>query len=151
MMKRFYLLAAMLLAGCGIGRDEIERAVSRQIHAKDMIIKEARTLAGLAKLESSISDYVKSEGKIPRKIVLMIPNYLADVPIVEIAVRGHRDTGKVEYYPSSVIRGGKIDGSRIKDTGRWGYAFNDGRVIIFVDCTHRTSKGDPWFRVRGVF
>jgi hypothetical protein len=48
-------------------------------------------------------------------------------------------------------RGGKIDGTRLKDTGRWGYASNGRRVIVFIDCTHPDSRGKPWHRARGMF
>lgn len=30
------------------------------------------------------------------------------------------------------------------DTGRWAYAVKGGKVKIYIDCTHKDSRGQPW-------
>jgi hypothetical protein len=54
-------------------------------------------------------------------------------------------------YPPDVLRGGQVDGSRLRGTGRWGYVFNQNRVVIFVDCLKPSNKGIPWYQERGVY
>lgn len=145
-------LAIIALSGCSGWRDEIGgKEFDSSVRDADLRMKESRTLSSLAKLESSLNDYYKAEGRIPEKLETLIPKYLAEVPSVEIAVRGHKDNNRVEVYSAGVIRDGQIDGTQLKDTGKWGYAFNDRRIIVFVDCTHLTNKGTPWYQERGVY
>lgn len=140
-------------AGCSsLGRDEIGgKEFDSSVRNADLRIKESRTLSSLSKLESAVSDYYKAEGRIPAKLDVLIPKYLADMPIVEISIRGHKDSSGVQQYPGSVIRDGQVDPSQLQDTGKWGYVFNDRQVIVFVDCTHTTSRGTPWYQERGVY
>lgn len=147
----FVLLCASLLAGCGLGRDEISRKVDSDVRESDVMIRESRTLSSLAKLEEALAAYIKHEGKIPAKLDQLIPQYLGEIPTVEIGVKGHSDNALVKIYPADVLRDGQITGTRILDTGKWGYVFNDRQVVVFVDCTHNTSRGKPWFQERGVY
>jgi hypothetical protein len=155
-MKELAALALILgtaaFSGCLFGRDEIGgREFDTTVRDADTHMKESRTLSALAKLESSVSDYVKAEGKIPAKLDVLVPKYLAEIPAVDIAIRGHRENSGVQYYDASVIRDGQVDGTQLKDSGRWGYVHNDRQVIMFVDCTHQTSKGTLWYQERGVY
>lgn len=145
MKKRIlFLTAAAVLAGCALTRDERS--------SSDVQIRESRTLSALFQLEQAVAAYYKAKGKIPPTLDALIPQYLASMPAVEIsAPGGHRDTSRVEIYPSKALRGGQVDGSQIKDTGRWGYVFNDRQVVVFIDCTHLSSRGKPWYRERGAF
>ena len=151
------LCAGLALGGCAFlergGRnDDIEgKDLSQNAINIDVHMKESRTLSALAKLETSLSDFYKAENRIPQKLDTLIPRYLAEIPTVETSVKKHKDTAAVQYYPSDVIRDGQIDGTKLKDTGRWGYSFNERQVIIFVDCTHTTSRGNPWYQERGVY
>lgn len=144
--------AAALLAGClTMEREDATRDLDEKSGEVEAAVKESRTLTGLATIEAALADFYKTERRIPRKLDELVPKYLASVPAVEIGVRGHRDTETVRSYSGEVIRDGQIDGSRIDDTGKWGFAQNERQVIIFVDCTHQNSKGVPWYQVRGVF
>jgi hypothetical protein len=147
-MKLFILVLAAALSGCTSlfgGRDDIGgRDLEQNTSDIDSRIQETRTLAGLKKLEDAVGDYYKTENKIPQKLTALIPKYLAEVPSVELGIGGHRDSNLVMYYPN-IIRDGVVDGSQLKDSGRWGYTYNDQQVIVFVDCTHTTSQGKPWF------
>jgi len=153
-MKRAWmpaLLAGVLAAGgCRqFWKDDISPEVEAKASQMDAQLKETRTLTGLAKIEESVKDYVQNEKKIPERLEDLIPQYLADMPTVELGVRGHRDTTRVQKYPSSILSGGQIDGSKIKDTGRWGYVHDERQVVVFVDCVHKSSRGRPWFEERG--
>lgn len=147
------LAASLCAAGCRtLAKDEIITAdAEANIREADFRIKETSTLSGLAKLEEAVAAYYKSENKIPGRIEDLIPKYLAEIPTADTAVRWHRESSKVQPYPSDVLRDGQVDGSRLKDTGRWGYVFNDRQVVVFVDCTHKDSRGRPWYQERGVY
>jgi hypothetical protein len=154
-MKAFLpvLIGALALgaAACrGMLREDISPEVEQTFQEADTRARESRTLSGLAKLEEGLSDYVKAEKKIPKRLEDLIPKYLAEMPTVELPVRGHQDTARVEVYPPEVLRDGRVDGSRLKDTGRWGYVFNDRQVVVFVDCTHKSGRGPAWYQERGV-
>lgn len=146
-------LAAILAAGAcrSLGKEDFSPEIEQTIRQVDFSAKESRTLSALAKLEEAISSYYQAEKKIPPNLEALIPKYLAEIPTVEISVRGHRDTAAVRSYPASVLNGGRIDGTRLRDSGRWGYVFNDRQVVVFVDCTHKSSRGRPWYQERGVF
>lgn len=155
-MRIYLTLVAFALAagtaGCKeLTKEGISSEVEQTVRDSDFQVKEIRTLSNLAKLEEALSAYVSAEKKIPDTPELLVPKYLADIPTVEIAVRGHRDNNEVKLYPAAVLRDGKVDGSKLRDTGRWGYVFNDRQVVVFVDCTHNSSRGRPWYLERGVY
>lgn len=144
--------AAVLGCAAWTGRDEIGGAeLAQEVRSADVHVKESRTLSGLAKLEASLSDYTKTEGKIPPNLETLIPKYLAAMPIVETGVPGHKDTSSVRSYQSQVLVDGRVDGTKLDDTGKWGYVFNDRQIVVFVDCTHRAVDGSPWYQHRGVY
>ncbi len=145
------LTAVFLLAGCGglIGKDESARELERNFQDSESHIKEIRTLSALAALENAVSDYVKGEGRIPENLSQLIPKYLAEIPSVDIDVPRHQETNAVRAYPASILRDGLIDGTKLADTGLWGYVHNDRQVVVFVDCTHPSSRGRPWYQERG--
>ncbi|MDX6770066.1 MAG: hypothetical protein SF051_11080 [Elusimicrobiota bacterium] len=118
--------------------------------ATDLRVREDRARAGLGKIESSLADFVKTEKKIPARLEELIPKYLAELPTLSLPTCG-RDTDRVEPYGPEILRGGQVDGSRIKGTGRWGYVYNDGRVVVFVDCVKPSTRGVPWYQERGAY
>lgn len=152
-MKKLLLLSLLGVSGCRaiIGGDHIERDVENTVRDNERAVVETRTLSGLARLESSVADYIKGEGKIPSKLEELVPKYLAELPAVETGLRSHRDTTDVKLYGPEVLRDGVINGTRLADTGKWGYVFNERQVVIFVDCTHQSSRGKPWYQERGVY
>ena len=97
-------------------------------------------------METALASFVKGERRIPERLDELVPKYLAEIPSVDIAVGGHHETNAVKYYASDLLRDGQIDGTKLKDTGKWGYVHNDRQVVIFVDCTHPSSRGQPWYQ-----
>lgn len=154
-MKRIILpvLLAVLTAGAGCrgSHDESARDLEKNLRDSEAQGKESRTLAALAKIESSLSDYVKAENRVPKTLEALIPRYLGEIPSVDTGVRGHRETSEVKIYPVDTLRDGQIDGTKLRDTGKWGYVFTDGRVVVFIDCTHASSHNRPWYLERGVY
>ena len=154
-MRGLCLLFAVVLpaamTGCrGLGaRDESAQELERDFRDSERQIKETRTLSNLAKIEASIADYIKYEKRIPEKIDQLIPKYLAMIPTVEIEVSKHHESAAVKYYYSETLRDGQIDGTRLKDTGKWGYVHNERQVVVFVDCTHPSGRGKSWYQERG--
>jgi protein-disulfide isomerase len=132
------------------GKDASSAEFDKETNADDASVSESRTRMSLGALESAVADYVKTEGRIPEKLDLLIPKYLAQIPSLDVPVCGH-ETNTVESYPSAILRDGQVDGTAIHGTGRWGYVYNEQRVVIFVDCLKPSSKGTPWYQVRGAY
>ena len=154
-MKINILLLAvlgMLASGCAnlTGKDEASVEFDKDTSADDARVREDRTRTGLRALESAVADYVKAERKIPEKLDLLVPKYLAQIPSLEIPACGG-ESSKVENYPSSVLRGGQVDGALIRGKGNWGYVYDESRVVVFVDCRKPSISGVPWYQVRGVY
>ena len=139
-----------VLAGCqSLFKDDIISRDAEETFSKtDRRIKEDRTFSGLTRLKESVAAYDKAENKIPARLEDLIPKYLAEMPAIELSISAHKDTTEAFVYPRAVLRDGRVDGSRISDTGRWGYVFNDQQAVVFVDCTHKSSRGKPWYLER---
>jgi len=156
-MKRliWMLAAAAALSACAggqSGRDEVLSSdTEKTVEQDELRVRETQTLSALAKLEEAIAAYIGAEKRIPDSLDQLVPKYLAEIPTVEIDVRGHRDNNLVQVYPASILRDGQIDGTMLKDTGRWGYVHNDRQVVIFVDCIHRSHQGRAWYQQHGVY
>ncbi|MCM2305217.1 MAG: hypothetical protein NDJ72_10970 [Elusimicrobia bacterium] len=153
-MKKLILtaVAALLTAGCGgmFAKDEAAEDFAKETSANEARVKEDRVRSSLAQLEARLSDYTKTEKKIPAKLEKLVPKYLAEIPSLDLPVCG-RETSKVEVYPAEILRDGQVDGSRLRGTGRWGYVFTDDRIVIFVDCLKPSLRGVPWYQERGVY
>jgi hypothetical protein len=145
-------VAASGLAGCAswTGKDEASVEFDKETSANDAAVREDKARMNLRALESAVADYVKGENRIPEKLDTLVPKYLAAIPPLDLPECGH-ETEKVQIYPSEVLRDGQVDGSQLRGTGRWGYVYDSARVVVFVDCLKPSSKGVPWYKVRGVY
>ncbi|TBR22834.1 hypothetical protein EPO15_07205 [bacterium] len=152
-MKRLILVVAALTSACAsLGReDRFPKGMSDEVARSVRRSSESHTLSRLAALERSLNDYIQAKGKVPQRLEALVPEYLAEIPDVELGFKEHKDRSDVHYYPASVIVGGGINGAALGDSGGWGYAYNDKRVIVFVDCTHQRMDGSLWYKARGVF
>ena len=144
--------AALLTAGCAgmFSRDEAAVDFDKETSANEARVKEDRVRSSLAQIETRLSDYTKTEKKVPAKLELLVPKYIAEIPTLDLPVCG-RESNKVEVYSPEVLRDGQVDGSRLRGTGRWGYVFTDDRIVIFVDCLKPSLRGVPWYQERGVY
>ena len=157
MKGKLFVFAALGLfaagwSGCAslTGKDEASVEFDKATGADDARIREDKTRMSLRALESAVADYVKTERKIPEKLDLLIPKYLSQIPSLDVPACGG-ESSKVEDYPPSVLRDGQVDGSLIRGTGRWGYVYDDARVVVFVDCLKPSIGGAPWYQMRGVY
>lgn len=141
---------SLVTAGCGWfkGRKMPANDLEADFENAERSARESRTVSNLAALEKSLDDFVHHEGKIPERLDVLVPKYAAEIPPADTAVH-HRASSRVTYYGSDVIRDKVVDGARLKDTGGWGYAFNNRHVVVFVDCTHPSSRKRPWYREIG--
>jgi hypothetical protein len=157
MNKKLFIFAALGLFAAGLsgcaslfGKDEASAEFDKETSADDARVREDKTRTALSALESAVADYVKTEQKVPEKLDLLIPKYLAEIPSLDVpACRG--ESNQVQNYPPAILRDGQVDGAMLKGTGRWGYVFNDARVVVFVDCLKPSSSGVPWYQMRGVY
>ena len=149
-----FLTLALACAGCGsarmgtaiesLGEGDAEIALS------DRQGQESRTIVALAKLEKSLDEYLQKEGKIPSDLETLVPKYTSGIVTLDTGLAAHKPSNKVAYYPPEVIRDGFVDGTKLRDTGGWGYVHNERQIIVFVDCTHRNSRNRAWYQERGV-
>ena len=131
-------------------KDDAAVDFDKETSANEMKVKEDRARSSLAQLEARLSDYTKSEKKIPSKLESLVPKYLGEIPTLDLPVCG-RESNKVEVYPPDVLRDGTIDGSRLRGSGHWGYVYSDYQIVIFVDCLKPSLHGTPWYQERGVY
>lgn len=150
-MNKLLLAAVVLSSGCAMfGKDEAAADFEKETSANEMKVKEDRVRSSLAQLEARLSDYTKTEKKIPAKLESLVPKYLGEIPTLDLPVCG-RESNKVEVYSPEILRDGTIDGSRLRGTGHWGYVFSAYQIVIFVDCLKPSLRGTPWYQERGVF
>ena len=153
-MKKFMwtVVSVVLMSGCGgmFAKDEAADDFAKETSANEAKVKEDRVRSSLAQIETRLSDYTKTEKKIPEKLEKLVPKYLAEIPSLDLPVCG-RESSKVEVYGPEILRDGQVDGSRLRGTGRWGYVFTDDRIVIFVDCLKPSLRGVPWYQERGVY
>ncbi len=131
-------------------KDEAAVDFEKETSANEMKVKEDRARSSLAQLEARLSDYTKTEKKIPSKLESLVPKYLGEIPTLDLPVCG-RESNKVEVYPPDILRDGTIDGSRLRGSGHWGYVYSDYQIVIFVDCLKPSLRGTPWYQERGVY
>lgn len=145
------ILAASFSGCAGLwGKDESSADFDKETSAAEARIKEDRVRSALGRFEESISNFYKAEKRIPERLDQLVPKYLAEVPSLDLPACG-RETEKVQAYPADILRGGQVDGSRLRGTGRWGYVYNERQVVVFVDCLKTSSRGIPWYQERGLF
>lgn len=114
--------------------------------------EEGATKGSLGMLRANASIYYGDmEGVYPASLDgLVSPKYLKEIPKAQTA--GHPETAAWTAYGAEVCTGKTdygmtIDGSKLKDTGGWGYVVDPKAPCwgeIFVDCTHKDSKGKAW-------
>ena len=153
MKNAVVVVLAVVLSGCTtqMFNMKIDTNQSAEVAASERRALESQTLVSLAALERSINDYVRSRRQIPKKLNELVSDFLAEIPTVELGIKGYKPTAKVAYYPSSIIVDKQINGAALDDTGGWGYTFNDRQVIVFIDCTRKRMDGSLWYQARGVY
>lgn len=141
---------AAALSGCSLFQDKASQEVDANVRQMELTASESHTFSSLSHIDDALSAYVKDNHRIPESLDLLVPKYLAEIPAVELGIHGYSDKARVTIYPPTVLRDGQVDGMLIKDTGGWGYVYNDHQVVVFVDCTRRDSRGRAWYLERGL-
>ncbi|MBI2790193.1 MAG: RDD family protein [Elusimicrobia bacterium] len=121
---------------------------------KELKVKsgEGATKGNLGMLRSASAIYYgDAEGQYPASLEAFInPETLKEIPKTKLA--DHAETAAWTAYGGEVCGakneyGYEIVESKLKDTGGWGYVADPKSNCwgqIFVDCTHKDSKGRPW-------
>lgn len=144
------LALAFGLTACAKGtRDDPGKIFDMEVGDMERKAQESKTLSALAIIEAALKDYVSMEKRIPERLDQLMPKYLPTIPTISLGVPEHRESSSVTYYPSGAIEKGQVKASLLKDSGAWGYVFNESQVIIFVDCTHSSIQGRPWYQAKG--
>jgi uncharacterized RDD family membrane protein YckC len=140
-----------------------DASVYDKVQTLKLKTKEVATKRGLGGLRSSLSSfYGDSEGTYPHDLnELIAPKAGAPVntnarypylaAMTEVQTKDHPPTNAVEAYGNEVCIPGKdiaVDPAKLRDTGRWGYVADKASPCwgtVFVDCTHKDSKGVDWY------
>ncbi|MBI4423175.1 MAG: RDD family protein [Elusimicrobia bacterium] len=113
--------------------------------------EEGKTKAGLGMLRSGGAlFYADTEGRYPARLEELVPKRLPAIPKLNAGPHGESD--RWTAYGSEACDDAKpeslaADGAKLKDTGGWGYVADERAKCwgtIFVDCTHRDSRGQSW-------
>lgn len=142
------ILAGLLLPLIAIAGVAAAIAIPSLLRMKGLA-GEGATKARLGSLRAGISIYYgDTNGQYPATLDALVPKY---VPSIEApAVKDHADAIGVEVYGAEVCGGPKgldVAPDKVRDTGKWGYVADPKapcRGQLFVDCTHRDSKGSAW-------
>lgn len=113
--------------------------------------QEGSAKANLGALRSALAiHYGDTEGQYPKDLSELVPKTLREMP--ELKLADHPPTGEVTAYGNEACvaggSGGQIEGSRLQDSGKWGYVNDPNSPCwgsLFVDCTHADSSGKSWF------
>lgn len=113
---------------------------------------EGATKGNLGSLRSALAIYYgDAEGNYPPMLDALVgPKYIPEIPKTKLS--DHIETAQWTPYGAEVCTGKtefgtEIDATRIKDTGGWGYVTDPKAKcygMVFVDCTHRDTKGKLW-------
>ena len=140
MRQSFIFFAALATAlACApstkLFSDSSSRAMDAEASKVRVQADESQTLSFLGNIDSAIAAYYHDTGSIPPDIKSLVPKYLFEIPIVELGLTDYRNTRMVTVYPPSILKDGRVNGEKIKNTGGWGYVVNGNQVIAFVDST----------------
>jgi len=117
--------------------------------------KEGADKGNLGVLRSSLSIYYgDNNGSYPADLQTLVQDhkYLASIPMVK--TKNHGETNRVEVYGNEVCNpnaghgSSAIDGTRLRDTGAWGYVGDKNSPCfgsVFIDCTHTDTRSQTWF------
>ncbi len=115
--------------------DSSSRKMDAEASKAQVQAEESQTLSFLGNIDSAIAAYYHDTSSIPPDIKSLVPKYLFEIPIVELGLPDYRNTRMVTVYPPSILKDGRVNGKKIKNTGGWGYVVNGNQVIAFVDST----------------
>jgi hypothetical protein len=98
---------------------------------------EGANKGGLAQLKLALTDYRAAKGHYPAALAdLEAGGFVRKLPVLW----DKRGAG-FPHAPSSAVSAGTVPG----DSGGWAYTAADGKApAIFIDCTHKDSRGTPW-------
>jgi len=104
----------------------------------------------IALLRRAVDEGAAGRSPYPGTLSELVPGYLREMPPLDFGA--HPASSEMQPYPAGICKDGpagpEVDGSKLKDTGRWGYVQGGSGACsahVFVDCTHADSNGRPWF------
>lgn len=150
MKARLALLLAASLAGCAFGGSSRGRAPKHRLTEAERLAAESQALSSLAALEAAVAGFAKTKGAPPRRLEDVVPLYLPEMPVLDLGLEAHPLTRESSLFPAEILQDGAPDPARLRDSGRWGYIAG-AAPLVFIDCTHQSSRLRPWHLERGVF
>lgn len=144
--KIILVLVVLLLPGLGILGIVAAIAIPSFARARNMAL-EGQTRAELAALRSGLVAYYAELNSYPADLRALAPRYVTEIQPAQTPL--HAPSAQVTLYDGSVCSGKAIDGTKLRDTGGWGYVADTHASCwgtVFVDSTQPTARtGTPWF------
>lgn len=133
------LIPCLALAACNAEQVEKIKTLQRksaELHCKENLVIFRKMLQGDWQFQMIDPTLVSSGIQIP-----------------ELTLPDHKPTKEIQEYSADVILKVDaaeilLDGSKLKDTGKWGYVKNTSGKLggrVFIDCTHADQKGSEWY------
>ena len=101
---------------------------------------ETAAVASLLQLRKAVEDYKTKEGKYPKRLSNLLPDYIPEIP--EISLADHPATREVIEIASSDYDEALFQA--IMDSGKWLY-FTDKKSkyygLVLLDCSHKNARG----------
>jgi hypothetical protein len=120
-------------------------------------INAGKNLGALGNMRIALSQcYSDTDGHYPATLQGIIGKKTLDNAVLQsipsLALPDHPETNEVMTYGGDVCApagGYAVDGSKIKDTGKWGYVSDPKSTCygtVFIDCTHmEPRRNKPWY------
>ncbi|MDD5658159.1 MAG: RDD family protein, partial [Elusimicrobia bacterium] len=107
------------------------------------LAQEGADRQALASIRSAVSiHYSESQGSYPARLTDLVPRQLPAIPVLRL--KNHPQSSEVAVYDGAVCAGGKLDETKLRDSGGWGYVQapeSPCNGTVFIDCTHKDARG----------
>lgn len=143
-------ILAAALGGCAFGGSPRPKAPKSYLTEADRISAESQALSSLAIFEAAVASYAKDNSSPPARLEDLVPVYLSVIPVLDLGLEIHPLTMETRTYAPEILKDGAPNPASLRDSGRWGYIAGP-KPLIFIDCTHQSSRLKPWYLERGVF
>jgi hypothetical protein len=119
----------------------------QQKQIAEQLRSEGEAVANLNALRVVVARYKDQKGAPPPSLEAL--KELQDFTVLPTLDLPEHTAGNESVPYQNVSVYGKIDGPKIRDTGKWGYLADpkdSAFGTVFIDCTHTDSQGAYWYQ-----
>jgi len=152
------LISLLNFSACGSKSDTGETSeISKQTETNKKLISRAITVGKLGAMRHIISKIYFDNDMSNAQSLEEILNSPHASTIPQLELENHPATTELNIYNEDPCEEGSgivdlrkfLDGSKLADSGKWGYVADQNSVCfgyLFIDCTHLNSRGRPWYK-----